>query len=144
MILSDKEKKRLIDNLTWPITDMKHKFDEAKGNLPHSGEVSDYSPELTELMTLLEDIKKTETVEVTGCHRKVVAVNCREFTSGTRKGCTNNRLGLCILAKITLERVGSCIVGMLKCVQAEEDEGDESAENHNNRIDENKTKTLPA
>ena len=138
MILSDKEKKRLIDNLTWPITDMKHKHDE-------SAMGGGYSPELTELMTLLEDIKKTETLEATGCHRKVMAVNCREFTSGSRKGCTNNRQGLCILAKVTLERVGSTIVGMLRCVQAERaEEGEEGDKNHSSGIDENKTKDMPA
>jgi hypothetical protein len=89
-----------------------------------------YSPALKELMSLLEDIKKTETTEVTGCHRKVMAVNCREFTNDTRKGCVSNRQGTCALSAITLERIGGFHIGWLKCVQAErikleEKEGEE-------------------
>ena len=124
MILNSKEKKCLVDNLTWMITDMKYKSDETKRNFEEGSE-GGYSPELQAAIKLLEDIQKTETVEVTGCHRKNVAVNCREFTSGTRKGCDFNRQGLCILSNITLERVGSLIVGKLRCVQAKvEEEGE--------------------
>lgn len=125
MILNNKEKKRLVDNLTWMITDMKYKSDESKRNFEEGSE-GGYSSELQAAIKLLEDIQKTETVEVTGCHRKIVAVNCREFTSGTRKGCGFNKQGLCVLSNITLERVGSLIVGNLKCVQAKaEEEGEE-------------------
>lgn len=127
MILSDKEKKRLVDNLTWMITDMKYKADETKLNVEEGSE-GGYSSELKEAMSLLEDIQKTETTETTGYHRKSVAVNCREFTSGTRKGCSLNRQGTCALSKITLESVGSQIVGILKCIQAERLEDEEGEE----------------
>lgn len=124
MILSNKEKKRLVDNLTWPIADMQHKYNEVKGNLPQHGDLSqgDYSPELKELMSLLEDIKKTQTSEVTGYHRKSVAVNCREFD------CPSNRQGTCALSTITLEKISDVFVGRLRCVQAVEKEEDEKGE----------------
>ena len=109
MILNDKEKKRLVENLTWPIVDMKHKFDMAAIG-------GSYSPELRELMSLLEDIKKTETTEVTGSHRKSVAVNCRDFK------CPSNRQGTCALSAITLEKISDVFVGRLRCVQAEKEE----------------------
>jgi len=121
MILSDKEKKCLVDNLTWMITDMKHKSNETKRNF-EEGSAGGYSPQLQAAIQLLEDIEKTETTEVTGCHRKAIGVNCREFTTSERKGCALNRQGTCALSKITLETVGSTIVGILKCVQAERDE----------------------
>jgi hypothetical protein len=117
MILSDKEKKRLIDSFTWMITDMQYKNNEEKRNF-EVGSAGGYSSELEEAMSLLEDIKKTETTEVTGCHRKLLAVNCREFTKGARKGCISNRQGTCALSRITLESVGSLTIGILKCVQA--------------------------
>lgn len=115
MILNDKEKKRLVDTLTWMITDMKYKSDATKLNREEGSE-GGYSPELKEAMDLLEDIKKTETTETTGCHRKSVAVNCREFD------CTLNRQGTCALSAVTLERIDSLHIGHLKCVQAEEPE----------------------
>ena len=106
MILNNEEKKNLVDSLSWMIMDMKHKFDEAAFG-------GGYSKELNTAIDLLNDIKKTETVETTGCHRRLIAVNCREFK------CDNNKKGLCIVSKVTLESIGS-IVGMLKCVEAQE------------------------
>jgi len=113
MIINDKEKKRLVDNLTWMIIGMQNKCDEIKGNI-EPGSQGDYSPEVKEAMSLLEDIKKTETTETTGCHRKSMGVNCREFD------CNMNMQGTCALSKVTLESMKSPIVGMLRCVQAEE------------------------
>ena len=113
MIISKEEKTNLVDNLSWMIEEMKHRSDDEKGNL-EVGSQGDYSDELKSAMTLLEDIQKTDTIESTGCHRKSVAVNCRDFD------CNFNVSGLCKLSKITLEKVG--IVGKLNCVQAEEKE----------------------
>jgi len=115
MILNNEEKKRLVDNLSWPIEDMKHRHDELKGNL-EQGSQGDYSDELNQMINLLDDIKKTDTIETTGCHRGMNAVNCRDFE------CSNNRGGICLVTKITLECVALGIVGMLKCVQAEREE----------------------
>jgi len=115
MILNNEEKKRLIDNLSWPIADMKHRHDELKGNL-EQGSQGDYSDELNQMISLLDDIKKTDTIETTGYHRGMNAVNCRDFE------CSNNRGGICLVTKITLECVALGIVGMLKCVQAEREE----------------------
>lgn len=125
MILNAKEKKRIVDNLTWMITDMQYKHNENKLN-QEEGSQGGYSSHLQAAMELLEDIKKTETIESTGCHRKSVGINCREFIIvrdfdlGTKKGCEHNRQGICALSKITLESMKSPIVGMLKCVQAKE------------------------
>lgn len=112
MILNNEEKKRLVDNLNWMITDMQYKHNENKLNF-EKGSEGGYSPHLQEAMQLLEDIKKAKTTETTGCHRKSMSVNCRDFTCGM------NRQGLCALSKITLESMGSSFVGMLRCVQAE-------------------------
>lgn len=122
MILNDTEKKRLIESLAWMITDLQYKSNETKLNTEEGSE-GGYSPELKDAMSLLEDVEKTETTEITGCHRKSVAVNCREFK------CPSSRQGTCALSAITLERIGSLIIGHLKCVQAgeKEDEGKENA-----------------
>ena len=120
MILSDEEKRRLVESLSWMIESMKHKSDENKGDV-EEGSQGDYSPELKEAMSLLEDVEKTETSETTGYHRKSVAVNCREFD------CDLNRQGTCALSKTTLERVGSLIIGTLKCVQAVQSSPEEEA-----------------
>lgn len=121
MILNDKEKKRLVDNLTWMIADMQYKSNETKLNTEEGSE-GGYSPELKEAMSLLEDIQKTETTAVTGCHRKSVAVNCREFK------CPSNRQGTCALSAITLEKISDVFIGRLRCVQAEEKSEDEKDE----------------
>jgi len=115
MILNNEEKKRLVDNLTWMITDLKWKANQTKLNI-EEGSQGGYSPKLTSVVELLDSIKKIETVEVTGCHRKVMGVNCREFK------CELNRQGVCALSAITLESTGSLIVGKLNCVQAKEKE----------------------
>ena len=112
MIISDKEKERLVKTLTWMITDMQYKSNASKLNTEEGSE-GGYSPDLKEAMSLLEDIQKTETTETTGCHRKSVAVNCREFD------CPSNRQGTCALSTITLEKMSEVLVGMLRCVQAE-------------------------
>lgn len=112
MILTNEEKKRIVENLSWMIKDLRHRHDQLKGNL-EEGSQGDYSDELKKAMSLLQDIEKVLTVEVTGCHRKPVSVNCREFT------CVSNRQGICALVRITLESIGALIVGRLKCVQAE-------------------------
>lgn len=119
MILSDKEKKCLVDNLIWMIKDIQYKSDETKLNC-EKGSEGDYSPKLKEAMSLLEDIQKTETTEITGRHRKSVTVNCREFA------CRLNRQGTCALSAITLEKISEVLVGRLKCVQAEEKEEEKS------------------
>ena len=113
MIISKEEKTNLVDNLSWMIVEMKHRSDDEKGNL-EEGSQGDYSKDLKQAMYLLGNIEKTDTIESTGCHRKSVAVNCRDFD------CNFNVSGLCKLSKITLEKVG--IVGKLNCVQAEEKE----------------------
>ena len=120
MILNNAEKTRLIDSLTWMIKDMKFKCDETKGNLDE-GSQGDYSPAVEAAVSLLEEIEKIETTEVTGCHRKSVGVNCREFK------CLSNRQGSCALAKITLEKGSAITIGNLKCVQAEEQDPDGEA-----------------
>lgn len=112
MILNNKEKKSLVDALSWMTADLKHRFDELKRNT-EIGSQGDYSPELIEAITLLNTIKKTETIETTGCHRKSVELNCRDFK------CNNNKSGLCSSPKPTLESIGN-IVGHLKCVEAKE------------------------
>jgi len=116
MILNNEEKKRLVDNLSWMIIDMKYKYDETHQNQEY-GSQGGYSPELTSAMELLEFIKRTETIEVTGSHRRLMGVNCREFA------CDDNRSGICVLSEITLESIGSGIIGCLKCVQAKKTEG---------------------
>ena len=114
MIINKKEKELLVTNLSWMIVEMKHRSDDEKGNL-EVGSQGVYSKDLNQAMYLLGNIEKTDTIESTGCHRKSVAVNCRDFGE---KGCNFNVNGLCKLSKITLEKVGG-MVGMLKCVQAE-------------------------
>ena len=118
MILNNEEKKSLVNNLSWMITEKKNRYDDQKGNL-EEGSQGDYSSELKQAINLLDNIKKTDTIETTGCHRGVNAVNCREFD------CSQNRSGICLAANITLESIGSGIVGRLKCVQAEEKEEEE-------------------
>ncbi len=112
MILNKAEKKELIDTLSWMITDLKWKADQTKLNI-EKGSQGGYSPLLINAIDLLDKIEKTQTVEITGCHRKSIELNCREFK------CDDNRSGLCNLASITLESLG-CLVGHLKCVQAKE------------------------
>ena len=112
MILNNAEKERIVNKLSWMITEMVHRCDDEKGNL-EEGSQGDYSDDLKAAIILLDDIKKTETIETTGCHRGMNAVNCRDFK------CGNNRQGICLIAKVTLESIGSGIIGMLKCVQAE-------------------------
>ena len=112
MILSNTEKKEIVDALSWMITDSRQRFDEIKNNI-EIGSQGGYSPELTRAITLLDTIKKTKTIEITGCHRKSVELNCREFK------CDINKSGLCSSPKATLESMGN-IVGHLKCVEAKE------------------------
>lgn len=111
MILNNEEKKCLVDNLSWMITDMKYKHDETHRNQEYDSQ-GGYSPQLTAAIDLLDTIKKTQTIETTGCHRKSVELNCREFE------CEMNRGGLCGLSRLTFESSGSFIIGHLKCVQA--------------------------
>jgi len=118
LILSNKEKKRLVDTLSWMTVDMKYKHDETHQNQEYGSQ--GYSPELTSAIELLDNIKKTETIEITGCHRQLVALNCRDFD------CRFSRQGICISSKVTLEKIETPIVGMLKCVEAEEKEIEES------------------
>lgn len=115
MILNNEEKKRLVDNLTWVIADMQYKSNVGKRNFEEGSE-GGYSPELKEAMSLLEDVKKIETIETTGYHRKSVAVNCRDFA------CASNRQGICALSSVTFEKIGSLLIGRLRCVQASEKE----------------------
>lgn len=118
MIISKEEKERLVNNLTWMITDMKYKNDELKGSL-EEGSQGDYSPELKTAISLLEDIEKTETIETTGCHRKSTELNCREFK------CDYNKDGICTSTKATLEKIETPIIGMLRCVEAKNSEEEE-------------------
>ncbi len=115
MILNNEEKKNLVDTLSWMITDMKYKHDETHQNQEY-GSQGGYSSELISAIELLDDIKKTETIEITGCHRNLAAVNCRDFK------CEFNKQGICTSSQVTLESIGISIVGMLKCVEAQEKE----------------------
>lgn len=112
MILNDKEKRCIVDNLSWMIKSMGYNHDQLKGNL-EEGSQGDYSSELKEAMSLLEDVKEVETLETIGYHRRALSVNCRCFI------CMFNKQGVCKLSKITLESTGSLLVGQLKCVQSE-------------------------
>lgn len=112
MILTNKEKDRIVQSLSWMIEDMKHRHDQLKGNL-EEGSQGDYSVALKEAMVLLQDVKKVDTIEVTGCHRNSSLVNCREFA------CVSNRQGICASAKVTLESMGIVPIGKLRCVEAE-------------------------
>lgn len=115
MILNDAEKDRIIQSLSWMVKELKHRHDELKGNF-EEGSQGDYSPELKAAMGLLEDIKKVETTEITGSHRKSTLLNCREFV------CLSNRQGICASSKITLESKCLTIIGDLRCVEAEKKE----------------------
>lgn len=113
MILNCNEKECFVKSLSWMIEDLKHRHDELKGNL-EEGSQGDYSPELKAAMGLLGDVKKVETTETTGSHRKSTLLNCREFV------CVSNRQGICAASKITLESKGVfSMVGDLKCVESE-------------------------
>lgn len=118
MILNNEEKNRIVQSFSWMVKDLEHRHNELKGNF-EEGSQGDYSPELKEAVSLLEDIEKVETTEITGCHRKSTSLNCREFA------CMSNRQGVCASSKITLESVGSLIIGNLKCVEAEKKEEEE-------------------
>lgn len=120
MILTSEEKNCIVRSLSWMVEDLKYRHDELKGNLGE-GSQGDYSPDLKVAMVLLEDIEKIETIETTGCHRKLILANCREFE------CVSNRQGICASSKITLESIGTfSLIGQLKCVQATKpgEEGD--------------------
>lgn len=112
MKLNNYEKDCIVKSLSWMIEDLKHRHNELKGNLEEGSQV-DYSSELKAAMDLLQDVKKVETTEITGRHRKSSLLNCREFA------CMSNRQGICAASKITLESVGSLSVGDLRCVEAE-------------------------
>ena len=115
MLLNNEEKKQIVDSLSWMIEDMKHRHDQLKGNL-EEGSRGDYIPQLKEAMELLGVLEKVRTIDVIGCHKRSVLVNCREFS------CVSNVQGLCCLSQLTLESSGSLIVGGLKCVEAEKSE----------------------
>lgn len=115
MILNNEEKKNLIDTLSWMITDMKYKHDETHQNQEY-GSQGGYSPELISAIDLLGVIKKTETIEMTGCHRRLMGVNCRDFN------CDFNKSGICVLSEATFESMDSGIIGHLKCVMAKKTE----------------------
>lgn len=123
MILNNEEKKRVVDSLSWMIGDMKHRHDQLKGNL-EEGSQGDYSLRLKEAMELLGVLEKVRTVETTGYHSSSVLVNCREFD------CVNNTQGLCCSVGLTLASVGSSIVGILKCVEAEKSEEKDKGESN--------------
>lgn len=112
MILTKEEKQRIVESLSWMITDMKYKSDESRGNL-FAGSEGGYSPELTKAIEMFEWIQGIETTEVSGCHRKAVSVNCREFK------CALNKSGTCSAPKVTFQS-GGLIVGRLICIEAEE------------------------
>ena len=113
MILNKTEKERIVTCLSWMVTDFKHRTDEIEGSI-EKGISSNYSNELKAAIELLDDIKEIEAVETTGCHRKAVSLNCREFR------CRLNRQGICASSKVTLESEGSLIVGKLICEEAED------------------------
>lgn len=114
MILNNIEKKCLVDTLTWMITDMRLKFDDAAFG-------GGYSKELNAAIDLLENIEKIQTIEATGCHRKSAEVNCREFE------CDGNKDGICSSTKVTLEKIETPIIGMLRCVEAKKSEEEDNA-----------------
>jgi len=125
MILNNEEKESIVNLLTWMIDDMKHRHDQLKGNL-EEGSQGDYSPELKAGMFLLASIKKVETSDTTGFHRKAMLVNCREFA------CVLNRQGVCASVKVTLESTGGLLIGRLKCKEAERVEEDKEDDNGKN------------
>ena len=49
--------RRVIRTLSWMIEDMKHRFDDCRGNLDNGSE-GGYSPELTEAIELLDELEK--------------------------------------------------------------------------------------
>lgn len=55
--MTDELKKRIIKSLSWMIEDMKHRYDDCRGNLDNGSE-GEYSPELTEAINLLAEIKE--------------------------------------------------------------------------------------
>lgn len=112
MILQDKEKERLLQILSWMVEDLKHRYNESKGNFGQ-GTQGDYSPELKEAIALFEDVKKAETIGQIDFYRKLVFLNCRNFA------CVFNKQGTCVLSKITLESINSYFIGELRCIQAE-------------------------
>jgi len=50
-------RQRTIKTLEWMIADMKWRFDESRGSLDE-GSSGGYSPELTEAINILEELKK--------------------------------------------------------------------------------------
>ena len=53
---------RVIETLSWMVSDMRWRFDESKNNL-EPGSRGGYSPELTEAIELLEELKKLNETE---------------------------------------------------------------------------------
>ncbi len=111
MILTEEEKKRITDTLFWMIKEMKHNYDQTKGNF-EEGSQGDYSPELKTAIGLLEYVKEITTITITGHHTNPIDLNCREFR------CLSNVQGLCSLSTTTLISEGSLIMGNLKCIEA--------------------------
>lgn len=54
--MSDRTRQRVITTLSWMVADTKHRFDDCRNNLENGSE-GGYSPELTEAIELLEDLK---------------------------------------------------------------------------------------
>jgi hypothetical protein len=112
MILSDAEKQRIVVSLSWMVEDMKVRHDDTKRN-NEVGSQGGYSPELNAAIALLDDVRNVKTTDETGCHRKKLSVNCREFV------CESNRQGTCALSAITLASKGFPVAGHLRCNEAE-------------------------
>jgi hypothetical protein len=117
MIINKEEKESLVKTLSWMIADMRHNYNEVKGNL-EEGSQGGYNKKLTEAIQLLDIVEKTKAVEIVGKHRRSIQVNCREFN------CSHNQQGVCVLSKITLQSLEFPIIGKLVCAEAQEEEGE--------------------
>jgi len=55
--MNTKLKQRIIEVMTWIVEDMKHRFDSENGNFDVYSQ-GNYSPELTEAIEALEELKQ--------------------------------------------------------------------------------------
>ena len=56
-------KQRIIETLEWMIADARHRSDDCRNNV-ENGSKGGYSPELTEAINLLQELKDTELEEI--------------------------------------------------------------------------------
>ena len=51
------DKKRIVETLEWMVKTLRHQFDQETGHTPSMGS-NQYSPEMTEAIALLADLKR--------------------------------------------------------------------------------------